>query len=118
MLGSAYGQAANDLLPHQTAPAGAYALVGMAAVFAAAARAPITSVLIVFELTGDYRIILPLMCATVVATTLEQRALARDDLLAQAPTARDRSARQETSHAPAATTRARRPATAPRRCHR
>jgi CIC family chloride channel protein len=70
MLGGAYGQALNHLLPHQTAPAGAYALVGMAAVFAAAARAPITAVLIVFELTGDYRIILPLMCATVVATTL------------------------------------------------
>ena len=70
MLGGAYGQVLNQLLPHQTAPAGAYALVGMAAVFAAAARAPITAVLIVFELTGDYRIILPLMCATVVATTL------------------------------------------------
>ena len=51
----------------------------MAAVFAAAARAPITSVLIVFELTGDYRIILPLMCATVVATTLSS-VLSRDTI--------------------------------------
>ena len=51
--------------------AGAYGLVGMGAVFAASARAPITAVLIIFELTGDYRIILPLpMFAVVVATTL------------------------------------------------
>ena len=49
MLGSAYGQAAKELLPHHTGPGGAYALVGMAAVFAAAARAPLTSVIIVFE---------------------------------------------------------------------
>jgi CIC family chloride channel protein len=79
MLGSAYGQAAHQLLPHSTAPSGAYALVGMAAVFAAAARAPITAVLIVFELTGDYRIILPLMCATVVATGLSS-ILSRDTI--------------------------------------
>ena len=47
-------------------------LVGMAAVFAAAGRAPITAVLIVFELTGDYSIILPLMLAVVVATGLSK----------------------------------------------
>ncbi len=47
---------------------GAYALVGMGAVFAAAARAPITAVLIIVELTGDYALILPLMLAVVVAT--------------------------------------------------
>jgi CIC family chloride channel protein len=46
-----------------TAPAGAYGLVGMGAVFAGAARAPITAVLIIFELTGEYSIILPLMFA-------------------------------------------------------
>jgi CIC family chloride channel protein len=44
----------------------------MAAVFAAAGRAPITAVLIVFELTGDYSIILPLMLAVVVATGLSK----------------------------------------------
>ena len=48
--------------------AGAYGLVGMGAVFAACSRAPITAVIIIFELTGDYRIILPLMLAVVVAT--------------------------------------------------
>ncbi|HEY7892556.1 MAG TPA: chloride channel protein [Solirubrobacteraceae bacterium] len=70
MLGSAYGMVVHHLLPHLAAAAGAYGLVGMGAVFAAAARAPITALLIIFELTGDYRIILPLMFAIVVATTL------------------------------------------------
>ena len=69
MLGSAYGAIAHDALPHVAAAAGAYGLVGMGAVFAAAARAPITAVLIIFELTGDYRVILPLMIAVVIATT-------------------------------------------------
>jgi CIC family chloride channel protein len=70
MLGSAYGGIAHDLLPGLAVAAGAYGLVGMGAVFAAAARAPITAVLIIFELTGDYRIILPLMIAVIVATAL------------------------------------------------
>ncbi|MGI8903512.1 MAG: chloride channel protein [Solirubrobacteraceae bacterium] len=70
MLGSAYGTVAHQLLPHLAAAAGAYGLVGMGAVFAATARAPITGLIIIFELTGDYRIILPLMCAIVVATAL------------------------------------------------
>jgi CIC family chloride channel protein len=47
----------------------------MAAVFSAAAHAPITSVLILFELTGDYRIILPLMLTVVIATVISQRLL-------------------------------------------
>jgi CIC family chloride channel protein len=63
MLGSAYGAGVHALFPHVTAPAGTYGLVGMGAVFAGAARAPITAVIIIFELTGDYRIILPLMFA-------------------------------------------------------
>jgi CIC family chloride channel protein len=70
MLGSAYGSLAHRLLPHLAAAPGAYGLVGMGAVFAAAARAPITAVIIIFELTGDYHIILPLMFAIVVATAL------------------------------------------------
>ena len=78
-LGSAFGNLAHSLLPTATAAAGAYGLVGMAAVFAAAARAPITAVLIVFELTGDYRIILPLMFAVAVSTALSSR-LSRDTI--------------------------------------
>jgi CIC family chloride channel protein len=73
MLGSAFGLAAHDLLPGLTGPAGAYGLIGMGAVFAAAARAPMTAILIIFELTGDYRIILPLMLAVVIATALAGR---------------------------------------------
>ena len=67
MLGSAFGLTVNGLFPGITAPAGAYALVGMAALFAGAAHAPITSILILFEMTDDYKIILPLMLASVVS---------------------------------------------------
>ena len=70
MLGSAYGALAHDALPGLATAAGAYGLVGMGAVFAAAARAPITAVLIIFELTGNYNVILPIMVAVVVATAL------------------------------------------------
>jgi CIC family chloride channel protein len=78
-VGSAFGDLVHGLLPTSTAPAGAYGLVGMAAVFTASARAPITAVLIVFELTGDYRIILPLMFAVAVSTALSNR-LSRDTI--------------------------------------
>jgi chloride channel protein, CIC family len=69
MLGGVIGQLVNAILPNATARPGAYAMVGMAAVFAAAAQAPISSVLIIFEMTNDYRIMLPLMLAVGVATT-------------------------------------------------
>jgi CIC family chloride channel protein len=72
MLGTAFALAINRVFPGIAAPPGAYALVGMGALFAAAARAPITAVLILFELTGDYRIILPLMLTVVIATLLGQ----------------------------------------------
>ncbi len=52
---------------------GAYGLVGMAATFAAVAHAPLTAILIVFEITGDYGLVLPLMLATAIATTLSRR---------------------------------------------
>ncbi len=79
MLGTAFGTAANVLMPGMTAPAGAYGLVGMAAVFSGAARAPITAVIILFELTGDYRIILPLMIAVGISTLISE-ALSRDTI--------------------------------------
>jgi CIC family chloride channel protein len=79
MLGSAYGAVVHRLLPHLAAASGAYGLVGMAAVFASAARAPITAVIIVFELTGDYNVILPLMFSVVVATALSNR-ITRDTI--------------------------------------
>ncbi len=73
MLGTAFGLAAHGLLPGIAGPAGAYGLIGMGAVFAAAARAPMTAILIIFELTGDYRIMLPLMLAVVIATAIASR---------------------------------------------
>ncbi len=73
MLGSAFGLAVNALVPGLAGPAAAYGLIGMGAVFAAAARAPMTAILIIFELTGDYRIMLPLMLAVVIATAVANR---------------------------------------------
>ncbi len=73
MLGGSYGRVMHALFPSVTATSGAYAAVGMAAVFAGAARAPVTSIVILFEMTLDYRIMLPLMFATVVATLLAAR---------------------------------------------
>ncbi len=72
MLGEAFGRGVHVLFPLVTAPSGAYALVGMAAVFSGAAHAPITAILILFEMTGNYRIILPLMLATVLSTLLSR----------------------------------------------
>ena len=68
MLGAAFGAVAHMLAPGTVGSPGAYALVGMGALFAGAARAPITAVVILFELTGEYTIILPLMLAIVLAT--------------------------------------------------
>ena len=73
MLGGAYGMGVHALFPEMTGGSGAYAMVGMAAFFAAAAKAPTTSILILFEMTNDYRIILPLMVATVGSVTLANR---------------------------------------------
>ena len=65
VLGSLYGQAIAYFLPASIpiAASPAYALVGMAAVLAGTVRAPLTSVLLLFEMTRDYRIVLPLMAA-------------------------------------------------------
>lgn len=70
MTGGTFGRIVHYLYPAITASPGAYALVGMSAVFAASAHAPITGILILFEMTQDYRTILPLMISTVIATVL------------------------------------------------
>ena len=70
MLGGSYGYLVMHLFPNITIEIGAYALVGMASVFSAAARAPLTSMLIVFEMSNDYRLILPLMAAGMVSSSL------------------------------------------------
>ena len=67
MLGVAYSKLTLILMPNTGIEPGACALIGMAAVFAAAANAPISAILFLFELTGDYKIILPLMAAVIMA---------------------------------------------------
>ncbi|PRX43721.1 CIC family chloride channel protein [Prauserella shujinwangii] len=77
--GAAFGLLVHGWLPGMTAAAGVYGLIGMGAAFAGAARAPITAVIVLFELTGEYSIILPLMTAIVIAT-LVSRGLSRDTI--------------------------------------
>ena len=79
MLGTAYGDTVSRFAPHFAGQPGTYGLLGMGAFFAAASRAPITAVLIIFELTGDYHVILPLMVAIVVATWMASK-IAEDSI--------------------------------------
>jgi CIC family chloride channel protein len=74
MLGGSFGRLMQIISPALTAPPGAYALVGMGALFAGATHASMTAVVIMFEMTGDYSIILPLM-VTVVTSSLLSRYL-------------------------------------------
>ena len=67
MLGGAVGTGAHHLFPAYTATPSAYALVGMGAVFAGIVRAPMTSVLMIFEMTQDYAVIVPLIIASLVS---------------------------------------------------
>ncbi len=73
MLGGAMGHFAHALLPAYTGNAGAYALVGMGAAFAGIIRTPMTSVLMIFETTRDYTIIVPLMIANMCSYVLAQK---------------------------------------------
>jgi CIC family chloride channel protein len=73
VLGGAFGWIVNYFFPGAIASPGAFAVVGMAAVFAGAAHAPFTAILIVFEMTNDYRLILPLMAGVIVSLTISQR---------------------------------------------
>ncbi|MEE4240106.1 MAG: chloride channel protein [Desulfopila sp.] len=72
MFGGAMGHLFELWFPAISGGAGAYALVGMAAVFSATARAPLTAMLIVFEMSNDYLIILPLMIAGITACYFAQ----------------------------------------------
>ena len=73
MLGGTVGSVAHRLLPAYTATPGAYALVGMGAVFAGIVRAPMTSVLMIFETTQDYAVIVPLMISNLVSLFISSR---------------------------------------------
>jgi CIC family chloride channel protein len=73
MTGGFLGSVVHHFLPSITAGAGAYATVGMGAVVAAATHAPLTAMIIIFEMTGDYQIIPPLMAACVISTIVALR---------------------------------------------
>jgi CIC family chloride channel protein len=73
MLGGTLGSIAHHFLPAYTAQPGAYALVGMGALFAGVVRAPMTSVVMIFETTRDYAVIVPLMIANLVSFFLSSR---------------------------------------------
>jgi chloride channel protein, CIC family len=87
MLGGAIGTVAHSLFPYHVATPGAYALVGMGTVFAGIVRAPMTSVVMIFEITRDYAVIVPLMISNLVSLFIASRlqkqpiyeALARQD---------------------------------------
>jgi len=73
MLGGTVGTLAHQLFPAHTATAGAYALVGMGTAFAGIVRAPMTSVLMIFEMTQDYAVIVPLMISNLVSLFVSSR---------------------------------------------
>jgi len=67
MMGAAVGGVAHSMFPSYTAGPGAYALVGMGTAFAGIVRTPLTSVIMIFEITRDYTIIVPLMISNLIA---------------------------------------------------
>ncbi len=73
MLGGVFGYGVHLFWPDITASYGAYALVGMGAFFAVVARGPITAIIILFELTMNYTLILPLMTSVVIAVTVARQ---------------------------------------------
>src|SRR4051812_27572861 len=73
MLGGSVGTVAHQLFPGHTASSGAYALVGMGTAFAGIVRAPMTSVLMIFEMTQDYAVIVPLMISNLVSLFISSR---------------------------------------------
>jgi CIC family chloride channel protein len=70
MLGGAVGYLDVAVFHHSADSIGAFAVVGMGAVFAGVVRAPMTSILIIFEMTGGYGLVLPLMIANMSAFAL------------------------------------------------
>ncbi len=73
VLGGSFGSVAHYLLPNYTACAGAYAAVGIGAFLAAATHAPLTGMFLLFEMTGNYLIIIPVMLASVIGNLVAKR---------------------------------------------
>jgi CIC family chloride channel protein len=97
MLGGVVGNVANHFFPHTVGTPAAYALVGMGTAFAGIVRAPMTSVLMIFEITRDYAVIVPLMISNLVSFFISAR-LQRNPIY-------DQLAHQDGIHLPAAQTR-------------
>ena len=68
MAGGFFGAMVHSLFPGVTAHPGAYSIVGMGAVVSATTHGPLAAILILFEMTGDYKIILPLMLSCIIGT--------------------------------------------------
>ena len=75
MAGGFFGVVVHHIFPGVTASPGAYSIVGMGAVVAATTHGPLSAILILFEMTGDYKIILPLMITCIISTLLATRLL-------------------------------------------
>ena len=73
MLGGAFGSVAHRLLPDLTAGSGAYATVGIGAFLAAATHAPMTAIFLLFEMTGNYQIIIPIMLTSIIGTVVASK---------------------------------------------
>jgi len=97
MLGGVVGSLANHFLPNTVGTPGAYALVGMGTAFAGIVRAPMTSVVMIFEITRDYAVIVPLMISNLVSFFISAK-LQRKPIY-------EELARQDGIHLPTAETR-------------
>lgn len=75
MAGGFFGTAGHNILPEVTASPGAYSIVGMGAVVSATTHGPLTAILMLFEMTGDYKIILPLMIACIISSLASRQIL-------------------------------------------
>ncbi len=77
MTGGAFGLIAAMIFPEQASSQGAYSLVGMSAIAAAVLGAPMSTILIVFELNGDYKVTIAVMVATATASVIVQQVLGK-----------------------------------------
>ncbi|MBU0479490.1 MAG: chloride channel protein [Proteobacteria bacterium] len=73
VIGGAFGGVAHELLPGLTANPGAYAAVGIGAFLAASTHAPVTAIFLLFEMTGNYLIIIPIMLTSIIGTVVASK---------------------------------------------
>ncbi len=73
MIGGSFGAIANKFLPNMTADPGAYATVGIGAFLAASTHAPMTAIFLLFEMTGNYLIIIPIMLTSIIGVIVAKR---------------------------------------------